>query len=446
MIITQRCIPRRTVLRGLGASLALPLLDGMIPALTAAQKTAARPVRRFGVVYVPNGMAMGSWTPAAEGPAFELTPILQPLSAFRDQMIVVGGLNGPPSNGGVHASATTRFLTGISASRSEYDLQAGISMDQLVARQTARHTQLASLELALDSREVSGSCDVGFACAYTNTIAWRGPQTPLPMENNPRVVFERLFGDSGSTDPAVRLARMRRQRSLLDSVSGTVNDLSRRLGAADRGRLDEYLAAVRDVERRIQRAEEQSSQELPVVDQPPGIPASYEEHAKLMFDLMVLAYQSDLTRVSTFMLARELSGRTYPEIGVPDAHHPTSHHKDDRELIAKIAKVNTFHTTLLSYYLDRLRSTPDGDGSLLDHLMLIYGAGMSDSNRHDPSDLPILLLGGASGQLKGGRHIRYADNPPMANLLVTLLDKLDVPIDQLGNSTGKLELQALTGV
>ena len=446
MIITKKCIPRRTVLRGIGASLALPLLDGMIPALAALQNTAARPVRRFGVVYVPNGMAMGSWAPAAEGAAFELTPILQPLAPFRDQLVVVGGLSGPPSNGGVHASASTRFLTGISASRSEYDLQAGVSMDQFVAQQTGRHTQLASLELALDSRDVSGSCDVGFACAYTNTIAWRGPQTPLPMENNPRVVFERLFGDSGSTNSAVRLARIQRQRSLLDSVSGTVADLERRLGARDRARLDEYLDAVRDVERRIQKAEEQSTQQLPVVDQPPGIPASYEEHAKLMFDLLVLAYQSDLTRVSTFMLARELSGRTYPEIGVPDAHHPTSHHKEDRELIAKVAKINTYHTSLFAYYVEKLRATRDGDGSLLDHMMVMYGAGMSDSNRHDPNNLPLLLVGGAAGQLKGGRHIKYRDNPPMANLLVTLMDKLGLPIEQIGNSTGKLELQALTGV
>jgi hypothetical protein len=446
MIITHKRIPRRTVLRGIGASLALPLLDGMIPALTALQNTAARPVRRFGVVYVPNGMAMGSWTPAAEGANFELTPILQPLAPFNDQMTVVAGLSGPPSNGGVHASASTRFLTGISASRSEYDLQAGMSIDQLIAQEAGRHTQLASLELALDSREVSGSCDVGFACAYTNTIAWRGERTPLPMENNPRVVFERLFGDSGSTSPSVRLARIQRQRSLLDSVSGTVADLGRELGASDRARLDEYLDAVRDVERRIQKAEEQSAQQLPVVDQPPGIPTSYEDHARLMFDLLVLAYQSDLTRVSTFMLARELSGRTYPEIGVADAHHPTSHHKDDRELIAKIAKINVYHTTLFSHFVDTLRKTPDGDGSLLDHTMLIYGAGMSDSNRHDPNNLPILLVGGAGGQLKGGRHVKYEGNPPMANLLVTLMDKIGMPIDKIGNSTGKLELQALTGV
>jgi hypothetical protein len=446
MILTQKCLPRRTVLRGLGASLALPLLDGMIPALAALQSTAARPIRRFGVVYVPNGMAMGSWTPTAEGAGFELTPILQPLAPFRDQLTVVGGLSGPPSNGGVHASASTRFLTGISASRSEYDLQAGVSMDQLVAHQTGRHTQLASLELALDSREVSGSCDVGFACAYTNTIAWRGPQTPLPMENNPRVVFERLFGDSGSTSAAVRLARIKRQRSLLDSVSGAAAELDRQLGGRDRARLDEYLEAVRDVERRIQKAEEQSSEQLQVVDQPPGIPASYDEHAKLMFDLMLLAYQSDLTRVSTFMLARELSGRTYPEIGVADAHHPTSHHKDDRELIGKVAKINAYHTTLFAYFVERLKATPDGDGSLLDHIMIIYGAGMSDSNRHDPTNLPILLVGGAAGQLKGGRHVRYRDNPPMSNLLVTLIDKLGVPVDRIGNSTGKLELQALSGV
>jgi len=450
MIITKMALPRRTFLRGVGATLALPLLDAMVPAFSAVARTAGNPVKRLGVVYVPNGIVMDSWTPAAEGTAFEYTPILKPLEPFRDQINVLTGLDGVPG-GGVHAGRSTAFLTGVtsgdgrgSSKTAEYDLQADVSIDQLVARELGKHTQLGSLELALESRDVSGSCDVGYACAYTNTISWRSENTPLPMEYNPRVVFERLFGDSGSTDQRVRLARMERQRSILDSVTERVGALQRGLGERDQTRLDEYLEAVRDVERRIQKAEEQSNQELPVVDQPAGIPATYAEHAKLMFDLQVLAYQTDLTRVMTFMMAREISGRTYPEIGVPDSHHPTSHHRDDPEMLAKLAKINHFHVSLFSHYVEKLRSTPDGDGSLLDHMILIFGAGMSNSNRHDPSNLPILLMGGGSGQLKGGRHIRYANKPPMANLLLTLMDKLDYPLEKKGNSTGKIHLDSLS--
>jgi hypothetical protein len=443
MIVTKKAIPRRAVLQGIGATLALPLLDGMVPAFAKARDGVAQPVRRFGALYVPNGIIMPSWTPAAEGAAFELTPTLQPLAPFRQQMLVVSGLNGA-KGGGVHAGASTRFLTGVTSSPTEYDLQAGVSMDQLVAKQLGEHTQLASLELAVEGREVSGSCDVGYACAYTNTIAWRTPTTPLPMENNPRAVFERLFGDSGSTDSAARQSRIEMQRSVLDSVTRKIAQLQKGLGPYDRSRVDEYLEAVRDVERRIQKAEEQSSRELPLVEQPAGIPASYEEHVKLMFDLQVLAYQCDLTRVITFMLGRELSGRTFPEIGVNDSHHPTSHHQNDPEKIAKIAKINHYHVTLLTYYLEKLQSTKDGDGSLLDHLMLMYGAGMSDSNRHDPNNLPVLLLGGASGQLKGGRHIKYGGDTPVANLLVTIMDTLDVPVERIGNSNGKIGVERLS--
>jgi hypothetical protein len=440
MIITKKAIPRRTILRGIGAGLALPLLDGMVPAFAAIRNSAANPVRRFGVVYVPNGMAMKHWTPEGEGTDFEITRLLDPIAAYRDQMTLVTGLNGVASNAGVHASAATRFLTGVTPARTESNLRAGISVDQILAREFARHTQLGSLELALDSRDVSGSCDVGFSCTYTNTISWRNETTPLMGENNPRAVFEQLFGDSGSTDPAARAARMQKDKSILDSVTEKIDSLQSGLGANDKVRVNEYLEAVRDIERRIQMAEAQSDRELPEVDQPAGVPATYAEHAKLMFDLLLLAYQTDLTRVSTFMLAREISGRTYPEIGVPDSHHPTSHHRNDPTLYEKVAKINTFHLTLFSHFLDKARATPDGDGTLLDHMVMLYGAGMSDSNRHDNKGLPLVMVGGGSGHLKPAGHIRYAERTPISNLHLTILDKMGVPVDRMSDSTGKLEL------
>jgi hypothetical protein len=343
----------------------------------------------------------------------------------------------------VHAWRSTGFLTGVTSGEGqvlggeEIVLKAGVSADQMFAREAGRRTQLASLELALESRDVSGSCDNGYACAYTNTISWRGDNTPLPMENNPRVVFERLFGDGGSTDQQLRLSQMQRQRSILDFINNRVANLQAAFGPMDRSRLGEYLEAVRDVERRIQLAEAQSGRELTLqMDQPPGIPATYADHAALMFDLQLLAYQCDLTRVITFMLARELSGRTYPEIGVPDSHHPTSHHQDNPELIEKNLKINAFHVSLFSRYVEKLQATQDGNGSLLDHMVLLYGAGMSNGNQHEPSNLPILLLGGGGG-LKGGRHLSYP-NRPMADLLVTLLELLDMHPDRIGNSTGRL--------
>lgn len=437
MIILKKKLSRRTMLRGLGASLALPLLDSMTPALA---NSGPQTVSRLGVVYVPNGMAMKAWTPAAEGADFELTRILQPMAAYRDRMLVLTGLNGVASNAGVHASASTRFLTGATPARTESDLQAAVSIDQLVARRFGRETQLGSLELALDENDVFGSCDIGFSCMYTSTIAWRDANTPLPMETNPRLVFERLFGDIGTTDPQVRLQRIRKDRSLLDSLTERVAELNREVGAGDRARLDQYLDAVRDVERRIQMAEEQSSRDLPEVTQPSGVPDTYEEHAKLMFDLQVLAYQTDLTRVITFMMGRELSGRTYAEIGVPDSHHPTSHHRDDPVLYEKIIKINEFHTGLFAWYLDKLDATPDGEGSLLDNMLMLYGAGMSDSNQHDNRGLPLVLFGGGSGKLRGGRHIRYPEGTPVSNLHLTMLDKMGMPVDRLSNSTGPLEL------
>jgi hypothetical protein len=441
MIISKKAIARRTMLRGIGAAIALPLLDGMVPALSATRRTAADPIHRFGVVYVPNGMAMQDYLPKADGTGYELTPTLRPMERFRHKMIVVSGLNSLPSAGrpgGTHAKASTRFLTDISPPTSETVLEAGMSMDQMIAKDTGKHTQLSSLELAIESADMAGACDVGFACPYTNTISWSSPNTPLPMENNPRAVFQRLFGDSGSTDPKTRLARIGQKRSILDSAIQEIHRLRADLHQADHAKLDEYLDAVRDVERRIQMAEEQSNRELPVVDQPAGIPSSYEEHVKLMFDLVSLAYQTDLTRVVTFMLGREFSGLTYPQIGISDAHHPLSHHGGDPVKLAKMAKINQYHFTLLAQWLEKLDGTRDGDGSLLDHSTLMYGTGMSESQNHDTRNVPVVLIGGGAGRLKGGRHLRYKDLP-LANLHLNLFDNFGVPCDAIGDSTGRLE-------
>jgi hypothetical protein len=449
MFITKKAIPRRAMLQGLGATMALPLLDAMVPSLTALQRTPAQPLTRFGVMYVPNGMVMQQWTPTAEGVGFELTPTLAPLAPFRDDLVVLSNLACVPTPGrpgGAHAKASTRFLTDVSPPTSETWLDAGISMDQLLAKEMGASTQLASLELAVESAETAGACDVGFACAYTNTISWLGAGTPLPTENNPRAVFERLFGDSGSTDARTRLARIQQDRSVLDSVRDEVARLQGALGTSDRVKLIEYLDAIRDVERRIQKAEEQSDKELPVVERPAGIPSTYDEHVRLMCDLQVLAYQCDLTRVVTFMLGREFSGVTYPQIDVPDAHHPITHHQQEVEKIAKVAKINHYHVTQFAYLLEKLRSTPDGDGSLLDHMLLMYGYGMADGNAHAPSNLPILVLGGGSGTLRGNRHLKFAAETPLANLHLTLLDKLGVPIDNIGDSNGKANLDTLSGV
>jgi len=444
MIITKKSLPRRTVLRGMGATLALPLLDAMAPALVPALKGAARPVRRLGVVYVPNGMAMEFWTPKAEGAAYEMTPILAPLEDFRNQMLIVSGLKAfwTPA----HAGASTTFLTGAAGVAGETAPRADISIDQIAANSFSQQTQLASLELAIDGRANAGQCSGNHSCVYTNTISWRSRTTPLPMENNPRAVFERLFGDASSTDPGARRARIEHDRSVIDSVNSKLAALKREIGPNDQLKVDEYLEGIRDVERRIQKAEEQSEVELPLVQQPEGIPASFEEHVKLMFDLQLLAYQTDLTRVITFMLGREVSSRTYPQIGVPDAHHPLSHHEYNPHKIATMAKINVFHATLFATYLKRLRETPDGDGSLLDHMVMLYGCGMSDSNAHSPDNVPVLLLGGGSGTLRGGRHLKYPNDPPLANLMVTVVDKLGIPIEKLGNSNGKLPIDALSGV
>jgi hypothetical protein len=445
-IITKKALPRRTFLRGLGVSLALPLLDGMVPAFAALRTTAARPVKRLGAIYVPNGVEMRLWTPQAEGAGFEFSSILEPLAPFRSQTLVLSGLADKPAvpapgeGIGDHARASATWLTGVRVKKTEGpDIRAGISMDQLAAQHLGQETQLASLELALDSVEVLGACDAGYSCAYANTIAWRTATTPLPMENNPRAVFERLFGASDSTDPATRQARLEQDRSILDFVTAEVGALRRTLGGADRGKLTEYLDAVRDVERRIQTAERQSTRELPVVEQPMGIPDSFEAHATMMYDLLALAYQTDLTRVATFMIGKEVSGRSYPEIGVPDGHHACSHHQNDPVKLEKLAKINRYHIQLFAQFLEKMRTTPDGDGSLLDHSIFVYGSGISDGNIHFHLDLPTVVVGGAAGGLKGGRHLRYTNDTPLTNLHVAVLDKLGLPMDQFGDSTGKLD-------
>jgi hypothetical protein len=445
MIITKRHLPRRTFLRGIGATVALPLLDGMVPALTALRATAAQPVRRLGIVYVPNGIFMDHWTPAAEGRAFDLPTIMEPLAAYRDQMVVLTGLSNkegdawPGEGAGDHARAAGAYLTGAHPKKTEgADIRAGVSMDQIAARVLGQQTQLSSLELSLESRESVGSCDPGYSCAYANTLCWSSPTTPLPMENNPRVVFERLFGGNESTDPATWRARREEDRSILDAVGDKIARLQADLGRRDQRKLDEYLEAIRDVERRIQMAEAQSGRALPVMDQPAGVPSTFEAHAQVMFDLQLLAYQADLTRVITFMVGHETSQRAYPEIGVPDAHHPLSHHGGNTEKIEKLIKVNRYHAGMFAYYLDRLRETDDGDGSLLDQTMILYGSGMSDGNGHNHHNLPTMLVGGSSAMVAGGRHLRYPVGTPVTNLFLSVLDKLGVPTEAFGDSTGQL--------
>ncbi len=452
MIITKKSLPRRTVLRGLGTAVALPLLDGMVPALTALGRTAARPKPRLGFVYVPHGAVMRNWTPPGEGAGFEFTPILKPLEPFRDNLVVLSNLDHAPAAqmpgdpAGGHGRITGAFLTGVHAKPTEgADFEAGVSVDQIAAAKLGQQTQLASLEVGIGLPEFAGACDAGFSCAYISTLSWRTPTTPLPMESNPRALFERLFGDGASTDPEARRERMRKDRSILDAVTRKVARLQGGLGAADRAKLTDYLAAVRDVERRIQRAEADADRELPVVDRPSAsIPASFDEYVKVMFELQALAYQADLTRVISFLMTPELTAQTYPQIGVPDPHHALSHHENRPESLEKLTKVGVYHTSLFSWYLDRLRATPDGDGTLLDQVAILYGSGMSNSNLHNIQKLPILVAGGAAGQLRGNRHLRYADETPLTNLYLTLLGMMDVPTERFGDSSG--ELRYLTGV
>jgi hypothetical protein len=445
MFISRISLPRRTVLRGLGAALALPFLDAMVPAFARGVRAAGKPAHRFLAFYVPNGMAMEYWTPKGEGSAFELSPVLEPLAPFRDQVLVLSGLKANWNY--IHAGASGSFLTGTTrGGRNEVEIVADVSMDQLLARQFAKETQVASLELAIDPPANAGACTGNLSCVYTHTLSWRSPTQPLPVEYNPRAVFEKLFGDAGSTERAARQARLRQHKSILDSVNDKLSQLRRELGPEDQGKINEYTESIRDVERRIHKAEEQRDLEIPTIDQPQGVPPVFEDHVGLMLDLQLLAFQSDLTRVITFMISKEQSARPYPQIGVPEAHHPLSHHGNLPDLIAHMSKINRYHVQLFSSYVARLRATRDGDGTLLDHMTILYGSGISNSNAHAGDNLPLLLVGGGAGTLKGGRHLRYADQPSIANLLVTLMDKLDVPVEKLGGSTGRLPIDTLSGV
>ncbi len=441
MVISKRVLSRRTVLRSLGAAVPLPFLDAMVPALTALQRTPAQAPLRFGAVYVPNGVIPGQWFPTAVGKDFEYSASLKPLEKFREQVLVLSGLDSvpPPPPGerqyNNHADASTRFLTDVTPSRS---LRAGVSIDQILAKHIGQDTALPSMEMALESVDSGSSCDFGRSCVYTGTIAWSGPTAPLPMEHDPSAAFVRLFGD-GTADPRARQARAAQKGSILDSLLQEVSSLQATVSAPDRARLSTYLESVRDVERRIQKAVAFNAAE-PSFERPAGIPDKFDEHARLMFDLQWLAYQGDVTRVTTFMIGREFSGRTYPEIGVPDAHHPISHHQRDPVRMEKCAKINQYHVSLFSEYIDKLRSTPDGDGTLLDHVAIIYGAGMSEGNGHVPLNLPILVVGGANGRIAGGRHVKFTSGTPLANFHLGVLDRFGVRIDQHGNSTGPLSL------
>jgi len=446
--ITKKHLSRRTLLRGLGTTLALPLLDSMAPALKAAKNTAANAPVRLGFVYVPNGIIPAAWTPATEGKNFEFMRTMKPLEPFREQLTVLSGLaqiNGRALGDGAgdHARAGATWLTGAHPSKTEgAGIHAGISADQIAAKELGKSTQLASLEVCLDSPSLAGGCDSGYSCAYTNTISWRGPVTPLPMEMNPRALFGRLFGDGDSTDPAARMKAWQDQSSILDYITGDIDRLETNLGPRDRSKLTEYMDSIRDVERRIQKAEEQNaSMKVPVIERPAGVPTDFEEHARLMMDLQVIAFQADLTRVITFMIAREGSNRSYRQIGVSDGHHSVTHHQNDPEKVEKTTKIDTYHVKLLSYYLSKLESTRDGDGSLLDHSLILYGSSICDGNAHTHHNLPLVLAGGGGGQVKGGRHVRFPEETHMNNLLMTMLDKAKVPLpDQLGDSTGELQL------
>ena len=442
MVIFKKALPRRTFLRGLGGVVALPLLDAMFPALGGAAPQS--PVR-LGIVYVPNGMwPMDKWTPKTEGANFELMPSMEPIGKFKDKLVVVTGLahkQATVPGGGPHTNAFGTFLTGVHPKPTAgKDFQVGVSMDQLAAAKLGKETQLSSLEVSLFMKDLVGSCEGGNACVYTNTPCWRTPTTPLPMEHNPRALFERLFGDSDTTDRASRLERIQERRSILDGTTKLASSFMAKIGSRDRAKLSEFLDAIRDTERRIQIAEKQADQEVPTMERPSGTPSNFEEYAKLMIDLQVVAYQTDLTRVVTFAMEHEGGGRAYPEIGISDDHHALSHHQNNPANIAKLVQIHRYHMRLFAYYLEKLQSVREGDGNLLDNTVMMYGSALSDGNSHLHENLPMILVGGAGGRLKGNRHVRVPDLTPMTNLHLAVLDKLGIPVEKLGDSTGKLDL------
>jgi hypothetical protein len=438
--ITRKHLPRRTFLHGLGVTISLPLLESMIPAQTPLAKTAANPKSRLSCIYVPHGATMDKWTPAQEGKAFEFSEILKPLEKLRDRVSIVSNLAhanaaGVNSDAGAdHTRSAAVFLSGAHPEREK--VYVGPTIDQIAAQHIGQETPLPSLELSIE--EVGLSCGAGYACAYANTISWRTPTLPLPMENNPQVVFEKLFGDGSNV--AQRQERKREARSILDSVMAEVASLEKNLPAGDRARLDEYLDDVREIERRIQQAENKMPAGLTVPPSPVGVPESFDEHFKIMFDLEVLAFKADITRVATMMFARDTSGAVYPQSGIREGFHIASHHSNVRANMDKFALINRYHVEMLAYFLNKLKSTPDGDGNLLDHAMILYGSSMSNGNQHDHDPLPVILAGGASGQLGGGRHLQTPPHTPMSNLLVSMLNKLGLPAETHGDSTGKLEI------
>lgn len=441
MFITKQSLPRRTVLRGMGAVVALPLLDAMTPALTALAKTAAKPVRRIGFVYIPNGYAIDSWTPVGEGTGFTFSPTLKPLEPLRDRIVVLSGIghaNAESQNDGAgeHARSSAVYLTGVRAKKTAgVEVRAATTVDQIIAQEIGQDTPLSSLELSLDSAEFVGNCDAGYSCAYVNTISWRSPTLPLPMEVNPRVVFERLFGVGGNA--AERSMINQENASILDTVIAKRGGLLRQLGPRDQRKLDQYLDSIRDVERRIQLVESRNRESpLQPPETPLGIPETFDEHMTLMYDLQVVAFQADLTRVTTLQLGRETTGRTYPSIGVPEGHHNLSHHQRDPEKVEKLAKVNSYHVQGFASFLEKLRATPDGDGSLLDHSLMLYGGGMADPQTHAHFPLPVVLAGGGADTLKGGRHLVYPDRTPMSQLLMSLLDKCGAPLEEFSDAAG----------
>lgn len=438
MIITKKALSRRTFLKGAQATLALPLLDAMIPAATALEKTPAKPVRRLGFVFMPMGCDHTRWTPPGDT-LDELSPILSSLAPVKDQVAAITNLDLKNAYPGTHATSNAAFLSAAKPKHTESsDYYLGTTVDQLAAKQIGQETQLASLELSMDLLQTVGNCNNGYACVYQNCLSWSSPTTPLPPEAHPRMVFERLFGEGGSIEE--RRAALRKRASLLDWVREDIARLKNELGPADRVRVDQYLDSIREVERQIQRAEAGAvDNPLPDLDRPEGVPAAYADHAKLMFDLQLLALQGDITRVITFQLARETSNRAYPEIGVPDPHHPLSHHGNDPGKIEKMAKINAFHVSLFAEFLEKLKATPDGNGSLLDHTVYLYGSGMGDPNLHDHDNLPILVAGGSACGMKGGRHIKYEKLTPLANLHLTLLDKVGVRLDSFADSQGKVD-------
>ena len=449
MFVTRKHLPRRSFLKGMGAVVALPMLDAMTPALSAASRF-QKPPMRLAFTYVPNGITMNDWTPAAEGAAYEFTRIMKPLEPFRADALVISGLS--QKNGaalgdgpGDHARAAASYLTGVHPRKTAgADIQNGISVDQVAAQQIGDRTRFASLELGCDDSRTIGNCDSGYSCAYTNSLAWKGPATPLPPETNPRLVFERLFGDiDTSVAPEVRARRLAYRRSILDLVRDRTTQLSADLGTSDKRKLDEYLTAIREIERRIERAEQDLTGLTPSIDKPSGIPVNYTDYVNLMFDLQLIAFQTDQTRIVTMMMGREGSMRTYPEINVPDPHHPLTHHRGNQEWIEKVTQVNTLHMQLFAGFIGKLKATEDGDGTLLDHSMIVYGSGLSDGNRHAHDDLPIVMLG-HGGDLKMGSHIVYPKQTPMTNMFLTLLDRMGVPSEKIGDSTGMID--HLTGV